>query len=159
MIVMGSKVHGDLLKAAAEAHYKAIGSIDANDVTSVADYEAVKCSHWALGSICARVHCDCPSANDSLMKFRKSEIPFKCESLPCRDSGERGPRQIKEEQVHRDGCLQFRGWRRRFQRHRFISITRHQQHVLEGESIGCSGCRQGFLHLQRCCGGFSALKM
>ena len=99
---MGSKVHGDLLKAAAEAHYKAIGSIDANDVTSVADYEAVKCSHWALGSICARVHCDCSSANDSMMKFRKSEIPFKCESLPCRDSGERGPRQIKEEQVYRD---------------------------------------------------------
>merc|ERR1711982_44235 len=40
-IVMGSAMDGNLLKAAAEAHHKAIGSIDANGVTSAADYEAV----------------------------------------------------------------------------------------------------------------------
>merc|ERR1719206_1573356 len=40
-IVMGSKMDGNLLKAAAEAHHKAIGSIDANGVTSQADYVAV----------------------------------------------------------------------------------------------------------------------
>jgi len=40
-IVMGSNMDGNLLKAAAEAHHKAIGSIDANGVTSAADYAAV----------------------------------------------------------------------------------------------------------------------
>jgi len=40
-IVMGSVMDGTPLKAAAEAHYKAIGSIDANGVTSAADFEAV----------------------------------------------------------------------------------------------------------------------
>merc|ERR1712207_138916 len=33
-IVMGSAMDGNLLKAAAEAHHKAIGSVDANGVTS-----------------------------------------------------------------------------------------------------------------------------
>merc|ERR1712176_155855 len=40
-IVMGSNMDGNLLKAAAEAHHKAIGSIDAKGVTSAADYAAV----------------------------------------------------------------------------------------------------------------------
>merc|ERR1712224_261255 len=40
-IVMGSAIDGNLLKAAAEAHHKAIGSIDGKGVTSAADYEAV----------------------------------------------------------------------------------------------------------------------
>merc|ERR1712008_178993 len=40
-IVMRSAVDGNLLKAAAEAHHRAIGSIDAKGVTSAADYEAV----------------------------------------------------------------------------------------------------------------------
>merc|ERR1712013_214327 len=40
-IVMGSAMDGNLLKAAAEAHHKAIGSIDAKGVTSQADYAAV----------------------------------------------------------------------------------------------------------------------
>ena len=52
MIVMGSKMDGNLLKAAAEAHHKAIGSIDAKGVTSPADYEAVNA---ALGRIVASV--------------------------------------------------------------------------------------------------------
>ena len=41
-IVMGNAMDGNLLKATAEAHHKAIGSIDAKDVTSAADavYEA-----------------------------------------------------------------------------------------------------------------------
>merc|ERR1712086_156355 len=40
-IVMGSAMDGNLLKAAAEAHHKAIGSIDGQGVTSAADFEAV----------------------------------------------------------------------------------------------------------------------
>jgi hypothetical protein len=40
-IVMGNAMDGNLLKATAEAHHKAIGSIDAKGVTSAADYEAV----------------------------------------------------------------------------------------------------------------------
>jgi len=51
-IVMGSKIDGNKLKAAAEAHHKAIGSIDANGVTSAADFEAVNA---ALGRVVASV--------------------------------------------------------------------------------------------------------
>merc|ERR1711972_51968 len=51
-IVMGSAMDGNLLKAAAEAHHKAIGSIDAKGVTSAADYEAVNA---ALGRVIASV--------------------------------------------------------------------------------------------------------
>ena len=49
---MCSTMDGNLLKAAAEAHHKAIGSIDGNGVTSAADYEAVNA---ALGRIIASV--------------------------------------------------------------------------------------------------------
>ena len=52
MIVMGAKMDGNLLKAAAEAHHKAIGSIDASGVTSAADYEAVNA---AIGRLVASV--------------------------------------------------------------------------------------------------------
>merc|ERR1712003_417251 len=51
-IVMGSAMDGNLLKAAAEAHHKAIGSVDANGLTSAADYEAVNA---ALGRVVASV--------------------------------------------------------------------------------------------------------
>merc|ERR1740129_2721018 len=51
-IVMGAKADGNLLKAASEAHHKAIASIDANGVTSAADYEAVNA---ALGRVVASV--------------------------------------------------------------------------------------------------------
>merc|ERR1712232_1040553 len=51
-IVMGSALDGNLLKAAAEAHHKAIGSIDGKGVTSAADYEAVNA---ALGRVVASV--------------------------------------------------------------------------------------------------------
>merc|ERR1711904_539918 len=51
-IVMGSAMDGNLLKAAAEAHHKAIGSIDDKGVTSAADYEAVNA---ALGKVIASV--------------------------------------------------------------------------------------------------------
>merc|ERR1712056_162272 len=51
-IVMGSAIDGNLLKAAAEAHHKAIGSINASGVTSAADYEAVNA---ALGRVVASV--------------------------------------------------------------------------------------------------------
>merc|ERR1712107_399303 len=50
--VMGSSMNGDLLKQAAAAHHKAIGSIDASGVTSAADYEAVNA---AIGRIVASV--------------------------------------------------------------------------------------------------------
>jgi hypothetical protein len=51
-IVMGAAADGNALKAAAEAHHKAIGSIDASGVTSAADYEAVNA---ALGRVVASV--------------------------------------------------------------------------------------------------------
>jgi len=51
-IVLGSAMDGNLLKAAAEAHHKAIGSIDGQGVTSSADYEAVNA---ALGRVIASV--------------------------------------------------------------------------------------------------------
>ena len=49
---MGSQMGGNLLKAAAEAHHKAIGSIDSIGVTSPADYKAVNA---ALGRVVASV--------------------------------------------------------------------------------------------------------
>merc|ERR1719284_868261 len=52
LIVMGAKADGNALKAAAEAHHQAIGSIDASGVTSAADYEAVNA---ALGRVVASV--------------------------------------------------------------------------------------------------------
>mmetsp|Transcript_113112 Transcript_113112/g.365408 ORF Transcript_113112/g.365408 Transcript_113112/m.365408 type:complete len:375 (-) Transcript_113112:157-1281(-) len=52
MIMMGAKADGNLLKAAAQAHHQAIGSIDANGVTSLADYSAVNA---ALGRVVASV--------------------------------------------------------------------------------------------------------
>merc|ERR1712174_132419 len=51
-IVMGAAADGNALKAAAEAHHRAIGSIDAKGLTSAADYEAVNA---ALGRAIASV--------------------------------------------------------------------------------------------------------
>merc|ERR1712046_73243 len=51
-IVMGAAMDGNALKAGAEAHHKAIGSIDGKGVTSAADYEAVNA---ALGKVIASV--------------------------------------------------------------------------------------------------------
>jgi len=51
-LVMGASMDGKLLKEAAEAHHKAIGSIDAKLVTSAADFEAVNA---ALGKVIASV--------------------------------------------------------------------------------------------------------
>jgi len=51
-IVMGAAMDGNALKAAAEAHHKAIGKIDAKGVTSAADFEAV---NSALGRVFASV--------------------------------------------------------------------------------------------------------
>ena len=51
-IVMGAAADGNALKAAAEAHHKAIGSIDASGVPSAADYEAVNA---ARGRVVASV--------------------------------------------------------------------------------------------------------
>jgi hypothetical protein len=51
-LVMGASMDGKLLKEAAEAHHKAIGSIDAKLVTSAGDFEAVNA---ALGKVIASV--------------------------------------------------------------------------------------------------------
>jgi len=52
MILMGAAMDGAALKAGAEAHHKAIGSIDANGVTTLADYTAV---NSAIGHMVASV--------------------------------------------------------------------------------------------------------
>lgn len=52
MIVMGASMDGKLLKDAAEAHHKALGSVDGKGVTSAADFEAVSA---ALGKAIASV--------------------------------------------------------------------------------------------------------
>jgi hypothetical protein len=51
-LVMGASMDGKLLKDAAEAHHKAIGSIDAKLVTSAGDFEGVTA---ALGKVIASV--------------------------------------------------------------------------------------------------------
>merc|ERR1711974_129762 len=51
-LVMGASMDGKLLKEGAEAHHKAIGSVDAKLVTSAADFEAVNA---ALGKMIASV--------------------------------------------------------------------------------------------------------
>merc|ERR1712050_548491 len=51
-LVMGASMDGKLLKQAAEAHHAAIGSVDANLVTSASDFEAVNA---ALGKVIASV--------------------------------------------------------------------------------------------------------
>jgi len=51
-IVMGASMDGQLLKEAAEAHHKAIGSIDAKLVTSAEDFEKVNAG---IGKIIASV--------------------------------------------------------------------------------------------------------
>merc|ERR1712146_828916 len=48
----GASMDGKLLKEAAEAHHKAIGSVDAKLVTSAADFQAVNA---ALGKVIASV--------------------------------------------------------------------------------------------------------
>merc|ERR1712203_1337259 len=51
-IVMGAAMDGNALKAGAEAHHRAIQSIDSKFVTSMADYEAVNA---AIGRMVASV--------------------------------------------------------------------------------------------------------
>merc|ERR1711904_351642 len=51
-LVMGASMDGNLLKEAAEAHHKAIGSIDAKLVTSASDFQSVNA---ALGKAIASV--------------------------------------------------------------------------------------------------------
>merc|ERR1712187_373409 len=51
-LVMGASMDGKLLQEAAEAHHKAIGSVDGNLVTSAADFQAVNA---ALGKVIASV--------------------------------------------------------------------------------------------------------
>jgi hypothetical protein len=51
-LVMGASMDGKLLKEAAEAHHKAIGSVDAKLVTSASDFAAVNA---ALGKVIASV--------------------------------------------------------------------------------------------------------
>merc|ERR1712056_152457 len=78
-IVMGSAMDGNLLKAAAEAHHKAIGSIDAKGVTSAADYEAVNA---ALGKVIASVPTgQVMDVYNAFAKIVSSQIPNNMFSL------------------------------------------------------------------------------
>jgi len=52
MLVMGASMDGNLLKKAAEAHHKALGSMDAKLVTTLDDYTAI---NGALGKAIASV--------------------------------------------------------------------------------------------------------
>merc|ERR1711862_1048088 len=51
-LVMGASMDGKVLQEAAEAHHKALGSMDAKLVTSAADFQAVNA---ALGKVIASV--------------------------------------------------------------------------------------------------------
>merc|ERR1711879_61398 len=51
-LVMGASMDGKLLKEAAEAHHKAIGSVDGKLVTSQADFQAINA---ALGKVIAKI--------------------------------------------------------------------------------------------------------
>merc|ERR1712039_366497 len=74
-IVMGSAMDGNLLKAAAEAHHKAIGSIDATGVTSAADYAAVNA---ALGRVIASVPASkVMDVYNAFAKLVKPDVPSK----------------------------------------------------------------------------------
>merc|ERR1712151_1487068 len=80
MIVMGAQADPKLLKAAADAHHKAVGSISgANGVTSKADWEAVNA---AIGRIMASV----PEATvmdvyNSVSSITDSSVPAYLKSL------------------------------------------------------------------------------
>merc|ERR1712144_91736 len=74
-IVMGSAMDGNLLKAAAGAHHKAIGSIDAKGVTSAADYGAVNA---ALGKLIASVpQSQVMDVYNAMSKITNPSIPNK----------------------------------------------------------------------------------
>ena len=78
-IVMGSSMDGNLLKAAAEAHHKAIGSIDGKGVTSAADYEAVNA---ALGKVIASVpQSKVMDVYNAFAKVVPGEVPNKLFSM------------------------------------------------------------------------------
>jgi hypothetical protein len=70
---------GNLLKAAAEAHHKAIGSIDAKGVTSQADWEAVNA---ALGRVIASVpESTVMDVYNSVSSITDSKVPAYMKSL------------------------------------------------------------------------------
>merc|ERR1711939_641789 len=78
-IVMGSAMDGNLLKAAAEAHHKAIGSIDGQGVTSAEDYAAVNA---ALGKAIASVpQSQVMDVYNAFAKVVPGEVPNKLFSM------------------------------------------------------------------------------
>merc|ERR1712232_100923 len=76
LIVLGSKADGNALRAAAEAHHKAIGSIDAKTgVTTLADYTAVNA---ALGRVIASMpKSEVMGAFNAFAKLTPSAVPNK----------------------------------------------------------------------------------
>merc|ERR1719384_1173168 len=80
MIVMGAQADPKLLKAAAEAHHKAIGSVSgANGVTSAADWQAVNA---ALGRVIASVpESTVMDVYNSVSAITDSEVPAYMKSL------------------------------------------------------------------------------
>merc|ERR1712008_147629 len=80
MIVLGAQADPKLLKAAADAHHKAIGSISgANGVTSSADWEAVNA---ALGRVFASVpESSVMDVYDSVSSITDSAVPAYLKSL------------------------------------------------------------------------------
>merc|ERR1712086_540605 len=80
MIVLGAQADPKLLKAAADAHHKAIGSVSgANGVTSKADWEAVNA---ALGRVFASVpESSVMDVYDSVSSITDSAVPAYLKSL------------------------------------------------------------------------------
>merc|ERR1712232_945266 len=74
-IVMGASMDPKLLEDAAEAHHKAIGSIDAKGVTTLADYTAVNA---ALGRVIASMpKSEVMGAFNAFAKLTPSAVPNK----------------------------------------------------------------------------------
>merc|ERR1711956_164429 len=88
-IVMGSAMDGNLLKAAAEAHHKAIGSIDAKGVTSAADYEAVNAALGrAVASVPTSKVMDVYNAFASVTNPASEQVVFDSECNRCKCGSE-----------------------------------------------------------------------
>merc|ERR1711862_633611 len=119
MIVMGASMDGKLLKEAAAAHHKAIGSIDAKGVTSAADYEAVngpRKGHRVCATVSGHGRLQClrqdPTPSCRQLQFQQRQWSRRYRSL-------QGPHVVQ-------GCCQGRtglSWLKRQQSRLPILIT------------------------------------
>merc|ERR1719444_653686 len=93
-IVMGANIDGKVLRDAAMAHHKALGSMDSKLVTTAADYQAVNAG---IGKMIASV----PSSRSwmsSMLSSRSYPPPFQTTCSPC-------PHLLRQPQPGH-GCLQ-----------------------------------------------------